>query len=78
MFITIIGAEDAEPEALGKVLSRLAYHQHVATATVFVKPREPNGWLEYLLVIKYSTGGGMTIGCIMRDNAPDTKMEFHS
>jgi hypothetical protein len=66
----------AEPGLLGDVLTRLAQHQHVDHAEIYVAPREPNGWAEYILVIKYIDAGKLTIGCLQRSSG--AKTEFHT
>jgi len=66
----------AEPQFLGEVLARLAQHQHVDHAEIYVQPREANGWIEYIMCIKYIDSGKLTIGCLQRKNGAQT--EFHS
>jgi hypothetical protein len=80
--ITVHDSQDAEPKFLGEVLTRLACHQHVEKADVFVNKRDtegyrnPLGWIEYLMVIVYTTGGKLTIGCLQRALGEQT--EFHT
>jgi len=74
--IHIHNAELAEPTALGEVLARLAQHENVDKADIFIEPRNHIGWLEYLLCIKYVSTGKITIGCVSRRF--NARMEFHS
>ena len=62
-------------------VERAQRHQHVQHVIVHTATRgtgkgDPEGWLEFLLVIFYATGGRMTIGCIQR--VPGGSFEFHS
>ena len=83
--ITIHDAPHAEPYFLGEVLSRLAQHKNVIGADIFVNEREarqpphnrnPVGWIEYLMNIRYADGGKLTIGALQRGLGERT--EFHS
>ena len=76
MKIEVVDADRAEAVFLGAVLARLAHHQHVDKATIYVIPRKESGWIEYLMFIQYEFGGTITIGCIQR--TVDGPMEFHS
>lgn len=66
----------SEPDALGRALSRLRQFEHVDFANIYCTERKPDGWLEYILQIKYASGGSITIGCIERNVGE--QMEFHS
>lgn len=80
--VTLHGVEnlaDADNEAvmlLRAALQRAQRHQNVAKATLYCDARNSEGWLEYVLVLAYTTGGKMTIGCIQRK--PGDEFEFHS
>lgn len=74
--VTIVDIDDAEPAHLIAALSIIARHQHLSEAKVFVNKRTSEGWLEYIVVTKYATGGGMTIGVIQR--RPGAEIECHS
>jgi len=82
MNITIYNQNDVEPKFLGEILTRLAYHQHVATAKIVVNKRntdgrrDPLGWIEYLVQVEYEDGGKLTIGALQRGLNEPT--EFHS
>lgn len=81
--ITLHNFEDVELPFLNDVLERVAQHQHVATADIYINPRiknphrsNPLGWIEYLVVLRYEDGGKLTIGAIQRGFNQPT--EFHS
>ena len=74
--VTIVDIANAETPHLIAALSIAARHQHLSEAKVFVSPRTSEGWLEYIVVTKYATGGGMTIGVIQR--RPGAEIECHS
>lgn len=76
MIIEIIDREFAESEALQTALVRTLWHQNVSRVTIFVNPRDKEGWLEYGLKFEYTTGGQMFVGMIQRN--PGASYEFHS
>lgn len=76
MLIEIFDRELAESEALKAALDRVLWHQNVSRVTIFVNPRNKEGWLEYGLKFEYTTGGQMYIGMLQR--TPDQPFEFHS
>lgn len=65
--ITIHDRELAEDEHLHTAMRVVLRHQRVERAEIFVSPRDSTGWLEYIVRLKYATGGGMTIGVIQRN-----------
>jgi hypothetical protein len=67
-----------DEEFLAVVLARTVRHlsNEGSEAVIFTNDREPSGWLEYTLCLKYANGGGMTIGCIQRTIGG--AVEFHS
>jgi hypothetical protein len=61
---------------LSATLTRLAQHQHVKSAAVHITTRDKNGWLEFITVVEYDTGGRFTFASIQR--TPGAEVEFHS
>jgi hypothetical protein len=59
-------------EAVGKHILRM----DPENVQIFPSERTSEGWLEWLLVYTFKTGGRMTVGAIQR--TPDSPMEFHS
>lgn len=80
MDIKITNAEQAEMPFLIACIERVRQHRNVGTAFIHVSKRgsrpEPPEWIEYLMVIHYTTGGSMTVGAIQR--SLDADIEFHS
>lgn len=80
--INIHDVDWAEPAFLGEVLTRIAQHQHVRWADIYVNKRDtegkrnPMGWIEYLVVVQYEDGGKLTFGALQRGLGEPT--EFHS
>lgn len=66
---------------LTATLQRLARHENVESASLYVQPRTFAGWLEYGLSIRYTTQPGgardmLYLGCIQC--TPDSEPEFCS
>ena len=80
--ITIHSYEEHEPEFLAKVLHRAKSFVGVDRIDIHCNQRagkmrsDPEGWCEYILVIKFVSGASLTIGCIERHVGAE--MEFHS
>lgn len=86
--INVHNYQDHEPEALAACVEHAERFQD-CDVEIFVQPRVPldaepyknPGWLEYLIVYKFSVVstfgvGGLTVGAIQRK--PGMAFEFHS
>lgn len=74
--IRIHGLPLAEPEILASALRRITSFQGVLSGTIYVQPRESNGWIEYITRTNFKDGGGMTVGVLQRQ--PGGDIEWHS
>lgn len=83
--LIIHNTDQSEPAMLAAVMQRMAQHAPQARSIdVFCNARTPMvvaewkdpGWCEYVCVIKYRSGGQLTIGCIQR--GPGQPTEFHT
>lgn len=68
--------EDHIDEAHLQECFKLIARQRFTTALVTVSPREPSGWLEYVVTGHYERGGSLTVGVIQRE--PGAEVECHS
>lgn len=79
MQLEILGLElldDTHTALFMATLQRLAHHENVESASLYLRPREASGWLEYGLSITYVGGTGLYLGCIQRTTT--STPEFHS
>ena len=76
MNVTIQGLELAEDGLLRDSLRRVKRFETAVDAAIIVSPRNPSGFIQYLLYISYAGGGSITIGAIQRAEGDAT--EFHS
>lgn len=68
---------DVDTEHLQAALKLAARHVHAADRIdVYTSNREPSGWLEYIVVMRYVAGGSLTVGVIQR--TPGAEVECHS
>lgn len=74
--IVVVGIDLAEPEHLAATLARVARYQDLATVRVLCNTREKSGWIEYLLQMTFTGGGGLTVAVIQRE--PGEQLEYHS
>ena len=70
-----IAASMREPEMLAACLERV-HKIELADVSIFSKPRELSGWLEWSIDIHYRTGGKLFLGVIQRKKK--NKYEFCS
>lgn len=74
--IDILGGEP-ELEAFGEATKRLLRWNGEVTCDLYVRPRTADGWLEYGLDLKRSTGE-REIYIAMIQRTPGAPWEFHS
>lgn len=73
--VTVHGMQNLDAEHLYAALLLVPRHRP-RTADVYIEPRKPDGWLEYIVRLEYQNGGGMTIGVIQRNI--NERVEYHS
>lgn len=77
--IEIVGVKlaEREPKFLTDVMALIAHHVAASTKIViYCAARKDTGWLEWSIVVNYSTGRSLVIGAIQRK--ADAEVEFHS
>lgn len=76
MNLTIHHFELSEPEMLVSCITRVKLFTAVKDADIHCCKRLSDGWLKYILVLRYTAGGLITIGAVQR--TPNASVEFHS
>ena len=68
---------ELDPAVLYAVMHRMAAHVPQAERIeVYPQERNKNGFLEWVINIKYHVGSRLTIGCVQRK--PEAPVEFHT
>ena len=74
--ITIYDRDKAEEAHLEAALRAAMRQSRVHEVEIFVAPREPSGWLEYGVRVRYLPGGALFIGVLQRE--PGAAIECHT
>lgn len=65
-------------EAVGRHILRMGGDDgRIFNVRIFPNKVDKDGWLEWILQYEFATGGGMTVGAILRNPDQET-VEFHS